>query len=84
MIGLILRVLPWYIREPVAISICLTLCGASFYWTIQDGGWARFGFGVLFLAIAVLRGVILRGELRSWRAARKGTAAPAPAVSDGG
>ncbi|ELP69990.1 hypothetical protein ACKI1I_17890 [Streptomyces turgidiscabies] len=76
MIGLILRVLPWYVREPLAISMCLTLSGASFYWTVQDGGWARFGFGVLFLAIAVLRGFILRGELRSWRAGRQPTTQP--------
>ncbi|MEU6226937.1 hypothetical protein [Streptomyces sp. NPDC047042] len=79
MIGLILRVLPWYIREPLAISICLFFCGAAFYWTIQAGGWARFGFGVLFLGIAVLRGFILRGELRTWRAARQVGAAPASA-----
>lgn len=79
--NLILRVLPFYIREPLVIAICLALCGSSFYWTVTDGGWARFGFGVLFLGIAVLRMFILRGELRSRRAAKKSaeavTASPA-------
>ncbi|MDX3751163.1 hypothetical protein [Streptomyces sp. AK08-02] len=79
MIGLILRVLPWYIREPLAISVCLFFSGACFYWTIQAGWWARFGFGLLFLAIAVLRGFILRGELRSWRATRRAPEQPRPA-----
>ena len=81
--NLILRALPFYIREPLVIAICLTLCGSSFYWTITDGGWARFGFGVVFLAIAVLRMFILRGELRSRRAARRATEAPSTADHHG-
>ncbi|NEC87636.1 hypothetical protein [Streptomyces sp. SID12501] len=82
LISLILRVLPFYIREPLAISICLFFSGACFYWTIQAGGWARFGFGVVFLGIAVLRGFILRGELRSRQATKRAAqAAAAPSAS---
>ncbi|WP_330288076.1 hypothetical protein [Streptomyces sp. NBC_00576] len=79
--NLILRALPFYIREPLVIAICLFFCGISFYWTIQVGGWARFGFGVLFLAVAVLRGFMFRGELRSRRAAIR-AAAEAPTTAD--
>jgi hypothetical protein len=88
--NLILRALPFYIREPLVIAICLFFCGVSFYWTIQVGGWARFGFGVLFLAVAVLRGFMFRGELRSRRAKTGAelptapTASPASPAADGG
>ncbi|NEA62524.1 hypothetical protein [Streptomyces sp. SID12488] len=82
LISLILRVLPFYIREPLIIAICLFFSGTAFYWTIRAGGWARFGFGVAFLAIAVLRGFILRGELRSRQTARRATrAAATPSTS---
>ncbi|WP_327697394.1 MULTISPECIES: hypothetical protein [unclassified Streptomyces] len=85
LLNVILRVLPFYIREPLVAAICLTLSGSCFYWTIKDGGWARFGFGVVFLGIAGLRLFILRGELRSRRAARSATQAPtvSPAADRG-
>jgi len=76
LINLILRVLPWWIREPLVIAVSLFFCGLAFYWTVTDGGWARFGIGVLFLAVAALRIHILRGELRSWQAARSPAGAP--------
>lgn len=78
LISVILRVLPWWLREPLAISVCLFFSGLAFYWTITDGGWARFGFGVLFLAVAALRGHILRAEWRSWQAARKAAPEASP------
>lgn len=85
LINLILRVLPWWIREPLVIAVSLFFCGLAFYWTITDGGWARFGIGVLFLAVAALRIHILRGELRSWQATRRATQGPtASPVADGG
>jgi len=68
LISLILRVLPWYIREPLAIAIALFFTGLAFYWFVTAGGWARLGIGLLFLAVAALRGFMLRKEWRRVRA----------------
>jgi hypothetical protein len=85
LLNLLFRVLPWYIREPLVITICLTLSCSSFYWTVKGRGWGMFGFGVLFLAFAAFRAYVLRGELRSRQAAKSATPAPASAsqASDG-
>ncbi|AZP17402.1 hypothetical protein ACIGMX_16600 [Streptomyces aquilus] len=69
-LNLILRVLPFYLREPIVIGICLTMAGACFYWFVQVGGLGRGGFGLLFLAIAVLRAYFFRKEWRAHQAAK--------------
>ncbi|MFJ3225074.1 hypothetical protein ACIPJS_17220 [Streptomyces sp. NPDC086783] len=73
LINLILRVLPFYIREPLIIGVCLFFAGLALYWFVVVGEWQRAAFGVAFLAIAVLRAFILRREWRARpRAARAG------------
>ncbi|WP_055523335.1 hypothetical protein [Streptomyces graminilatus] len=92
LINVILRLLPWWLREPIVMAICLALGGSCLYRTITDGGWAVFGFAVFFLAVAVLRAFVLRGELRKWQAGRGGGAksagapagSPASPAADGG
>ncbi|MER6424153.1 hypothetical protein [Streptomyces sp. NPDC001137] len=76
LINVILRVLPFYIREPLIIGVCLSFAGLALYWFVQVGGLGRGGFGLLFLAIAVLRAYFFRKELRSHRAAKAGAAGP--------
>ncbi|MBO4257507.1 hypothetical protein [Streptomyces griseorubiginosus] len=75
LISLILRVLPFYIREPLVIAICAGFAGLAFYWFFTDGGLARGGIGLMFLAVGVLRFFFARREWRSRRQA--GVAAPA-------
>ncbi|MET7688304.1 hypothetical protein ABZT06_10030 [Streptomyces sp. NPDC005483] len=78
LINVILRVLPFYIREPIMIAICLFFSGLGLYWFVMAGGLGRAGMGLLFLAIAVLRGFFFRKEWRTHRAAKEGgVAAPA-------
>jgi len=67
LINLILRVLPWYIREPLVMAVALFFAGLALYWFVTVGGWARGGIGLLFLAVAVLRGFLFRKE---WRRVR--------------
>ncbi|WP_432187361.1 hypothetical protein [Streptomyces sp. Tue6028] len=71
LINLILRVLPFWLREPLVIAVCLFFTVLSFYWFAVAGGWGRAGVGVLFLAVGALRVHVLRGELRSRQAAKQ-------------
>ena len=72
LINLILRVLPFYIREPVIIAICAFFTGLAFYWFFAAGGLGRAGIGLLFLAVGALRAYFFRKEWRSHQAAKKG------------
>ncbi|MFI1568315.1 hypothetical protein ACH4ZX_35750 [Streptomyces sp. NPDC020490] len=72
LIKVILRALPFSIREPVMVAVCLGFAGLALYWFVMVGGLARGGFGLLFLAIAVLRAHLFRKEWRSRRAAKEG------------
>jgi hypothetical protein len=65
LINLILRVLPFWIREPIVISVCLFFAGLALYWFFMVGEWPRAAFGLAFLAVAVLRAFVLRREWRS-------------------
>ncbi|MFF4252236.1 hypothetical protein ACFY1L_13595 [Streptomyces sp. NPDC001663] len=76
LINVILRVLPFYIREPIIIAICLSFGGLALYWFVQVGGLGRGGFGLLFLAIAALRVYFFRKEWRSHQAAKTGGVRP--------
>ncbi|HEY1155599.1 MAG TPA: hypothetical protein VGE95_04820 [Arthrobacter sp.] len=65
LLNVILRVLPFWIREPLLIAVALFLGGACVYWFVKIGGWQRAAFGIVFLGLAVLRIWVLRRELRS-------------------
>ena len=72
LINVLLRALPFYIREPIMIAVCLFFGGLGLYWFATAGGLGRVGFGLLFLAIGALRGYFFRKEWRSHRAAKQG------------
>ncbi|MER5914187.1 hypothetical protein ABT124_27835 [Streptomyces sp. NPDC001982] len=76
LINVILRVLPFYIREPLIIAVSLFFAGLALYWFVAVGGWARGGIGLLFLAIAVLRTHLFRKEWRSHQQAKEGAVRP--------
>ncbi|MFF1605706.1 hypothetical protein ACFVYV_51815 [Streptomyces mirabilis] len=71
LINLILRALPFRIREPLIIAVSLFFSGLALYWFVMVGGWARGGIGLAFLAVAALRFHLLRREWRSRQAARE-------------
>ncbi|MDX3540703.1 hypothetical protein PV721_41755 [Streptomyces sp. MB09-01] len=62
---MILRVLPFWIREPLLMAVSLTFGGLCLYWYAVVGEWQRAAFGIVFLSLAVLRGFVLRREWRS-------------------
>jgi membrane protein YdbS with pleckstrin-like domain len=65
LINVILRVLPFWIREPLLIAVSLFFAGLALYWFAVAGEWQRAAFGIAFLAVAILRAFILRREWRS-------------------
>ncbi|MEU6139003.1 hypothetical protein ABZ848_01415 [Streptomyces sp. NPDC047081] len=73
LINLILRVLPFYIRDPLIIAICAFFTGLAFYWFVTAGGLGRLGVGLMFLAVGALRVYFFRKEWRSHRAAKEVT-----------
>jgi hypothetical protein len=72
LINVILRVLPFYLREPLILAICAFFSGLAFYWFFTIGGLGRAGIGLLFLAVGALRVYVFRKEWRSRRAAKEG------------
>ncbi|MGW1893890.1 hypothetical protein ACWCP6_27090 [Streptomyces sp. NPDC002004] len=62
---MILRALPFWIREPLLIAVSLFFAGLGLYWFTVVGGWQRAAVGLAFLALAVIRTFILRREWRS-------------------
>ncbi|WP_330348642.1 hypothetical protein [Streptomyces sp. NBC_00582] len=57
MLGLILRVLPFWVREPLLIVFGVVFAGFLFYVAAaREGGWAAVGIGagvVLFTAVRI-------------------------------
>ncbi|MFI9810125.1 hypothetical protein ACIHEJ_38520 [Streptomyces sp. NPDC052301] len=65
LINVILRVLPFWIREPLLIAVSLFFAGLGLYWFAVVGGWQRVVVGLVFLGVAVLRVFVLRREWSS-------------------
>jgi hypothetical protein len=76
LINVILRVLPFYIREPLIIAVSLFFAGLALYWFVTVGGLARGGIGLLFLAVAALRIYFFRKEWRSHQETKAGGVRP--------
>ncbi|MGW7614139.1 hypothetical protein ACWGKW_44380 [Streptomyces sp. NPDC054766] len=90
MVGLILRVLPFWVREPLLIAVGFPFSGALFYAAARDGSAFGAFLGVVMLLVSVFRVYIvikalkarkLAKELRSAAAATAATAATAPTAS---
>lgn len=71
--GILLRILPFWIREPLAIGLCAVMGFVLLYQFFAPGEvqgmWKAAGFGVLFLVIGVVRFFVARKEWRSRRSA---------------
>ncbi|MFF6802647.1 hypothetical protein [Streptomyces sp. NPDC012616] len=56
MIGLVIRVLPFWVREPLLVAFGVLFSGFLFYAAVRDGEWQMAAIGaavVLFTAIRV-------------------------------
>ncbi|MFD7614300.1 hypothetical protein [Streptomyces sp. NPDC059828] len=67
MIGLILRVLPYWVREPVLTVLGTAFAGMLFYVSARDSDLTFAGLGVVVLAFTAVR---VYGMVRLLRARR--------------
>ncbi|MEU2023800.1 DUF6215 domain-containing protein [Streptomyces sp. NPDC016469] len=79
MLGLIIRVLPFWVREPLLI-LGGSLFGVGMVFnavTESESRWIMAGLGVALLAVTAFR---IRTVRHAWRARREAAGAPAPQV----
>ncbi|MFJ3333376.1 DUF6215 domain-containing protein [Streptomyces sp. NPDC086766] len=77
MLGLLLRVLPFWVREPLLIAIGSVLGLRIMYLAVHDHDWVAAGLGVVFLVFTAIR---VRMVARALRARRN----PGPVASADG
>ncbi|MEU5617005.1 DUF6215 domain-containing protein [[Kitasatospora] papulosa] len=77
MLGLLLRLLPFWVREPLFIVIGSVFGVRIMYLAVRDEAWVPGAIGVAFLLATAVR---VHTVARALRARRN----PAPAVSEGG
>ncbi|WP_107481982.1 DUF6215 domain-containing protein [Streptomyces sp. JHA26] len=77
MLGFLLRLLPFWVREPLLVVAGSVLGVRLMYLAFRDGHWGAAGFGTLFLVFTAVR---VREVVRALRARRN----PGPAASADG
>jgi len=55
MVGLIIRVLPFWVREPLLIAVGTPFSGFLFYAAARDGEWLGAALGTAVLAFTAIR-----------------------------
>ncbi|MET7986646.1 MULTISPECIES: hypothetical protein [unclassified Streptomyces] len=81
MVGLILRVLPFWVREPLLIVVGFPFSGLLFYAAARDGSAFGAFLGLAVLVFSVIRVYEVVKALKARKAAREsaGATATAPA-----
>ncbi|MFB7510124.1 DUF6215 domain-containing protein [Streptomyces broussonetiae] len=74
MLGFLLRLLPFWVREPLLIAIGSVLGVRIMYLAVRDHDWGAAGLGVVFLVFTAIR---VHAVVRALRARRN----PSPAAS---
>ncbi|MEU6275667.1 DUF6215 domain-containing protein [Streptomyces populi] len=77
MLGFLLRLLPFWVREPLLIAVGSVLGVRLMYLAVQDSDWAAAGIGAVFLLFTAVR---VHMVVRALRARRN----PSPAASTNG
>ncbi|NUP17435.1 MAG: hypothetical protein HOZ81_15300 [Streptomyces sp.] len=77
MLGFLLRLLPFWVREPLLIVVGSVLGVRIMYLGVQDHDWIAIGLGVVFLVFTAIRVHVVLQALRARRN-------PAPAASADG
>lgn len=75
MLGLLLRTLPFWVREPVYIALGIPFSGFLFYAAARDGSWAMAGLGALVLVFTAIRVHTVARALRARRLAKEANVA---------
>ncbi|MFJ6836645.1 hypothetical protein [Streptomyces sp. NPDC091209] len=83
MVGLILRVLPFWVREPLLIVVGFPFSGALFYGAARDGSAFAALLGVVMLLVSVFRVYVVVKALQARKLAKelRSAAATAPAAA---
>ena len=71
MVGLIIRALPFWVREPLLIVVGIPFGGLLFYAAIRDGEWLMAGLGVVVLAFTGVRIHTVSQALKQRRLAKE-------------
>ena len=77
MLGFLIRLLPFWVREPLLIVVGSVFGVRILYLAVRDGGWAPAAIGTVFLVFTAVR---VHTVVRALRARRN----PAPAASADG
>ncbi|MEU5225686.1 hypothetical protein AB0G55_24040, partial [Streptomyces toyocaensis] len=77
MLGFLLRLLPFWVREPLLIVVGSVFGVRIMYLALRDGTWVAAAIGVAFLVFTAVR---VHTVVRALRARRN----PSPAASAGG
>ncbi|MGW3172975.1 DUF6215 domain-containing protein [Streptomyces sp. NPDC001153] len=80
MLGFLLRLLPFWVREPLLVVVGSVLGVRLMYLAFRDHDWALAGFGVVFLVFTAVRVHTVVRALRARRNPDTPAPAPAPAV----
>jgi hypothetical protein len=73
MVGLILRVLPFWVREPLLIVVGFPFSAGLFYAGARDGAPIGALLGAVVLGVTVMRVFTVRKALRARRLAKEST-----------
>jgi hypothetical protein len=79
MLGFLLRLLPFWVREPLLIALGSVLGVRIMYLAVHDHDWRAAGLGLVFLVFTAIR---VHAVVRALRARRTPSPA-APALADG-
>ncbi|MFI9810142.1 DUF6215 domain-containing protein [Streptomyces sp. NPDC052301] len=83
MLGFLLRLLPFWVREPLFIVIGSVLGVRLMYLAVRDHDWGAAGFGVVFLVFTAIRVHTVVRALRARRNPALAASAEATAVDAG-
>jgi hypothetical protein len=81
MVGLILRVLPFWVREPLLIAVGFPFSGALFYAAARDGSAFGAFLGAVMLLVSAYRVHLVVKALRARKVAKELRSAAATATA---
>ncbi|MET8163930.1 hypothetical protein ABZT34_06650 [Streptomyces sp. NPDC005329] len=70
MIGLIVRALPFWVREPLLVVVGVPFSGLLFYAAIRDGEWIGAALGTAVAVFTAVRIHTIRRALQTRRLAK--------------
>ncbi|MGW1779459.1 hypothetical protein ACWCQQ_10000 [Streptomyces sp. NPDC002143] len=76
MIGLLLRVLPFWVREPLLVVFGVVFSGFLFYAAVRDDEWQMAALGAAVVVFTAIRVHTMNRELKARRLLKDAEGAP--------